>query len=64
LPIRPANLWAISNSPPSKWSTQRRLEYIGWARAVVAELRGTSPLLEQKFEEAAVEAEHSTGRVA
>jgi hypothetical protein len=55
-----SNLRAIISSPPSKWSTQRRLEYISWARAVVAGLRGTSPSLEQKFDEAAAEAESST----
>jgi (p)ppGpp synthase/HD superfamily hydrolase len=51
-----SNLRAIINSPPSKWSTQRRLEYIRWARAVVAGLRGTSSSLEQKFDEVAAEA--------
>jgi hypothetical protein len=29
------------------------LEYIGWAKQVVAGLRGTSPWLEQQFDEAA-----------
>jgi len=45
-------------SAPS-WSVKRRLEYIGWAREVVAGLRGASPWLEQQFDHAAAEAEGS-----
>jgi (p)ppGpp synthase/HD superfamily hydrolase len=56
-----SNLRGIISSPPSKWSTKRRLEYIGWARDVVAGLRGIWPSLEQKFDEAAAEAENSIG---
>jgi (p)ppGpp synthase/HD superfamily hydrolase len=48
-----SNVRAVANSPAPDWSVQRRLEYIGWAKQVVAGLRGTSPWLEQQFDEAA-----------
>jgi (p)ppGpp synthase/HD superfamily hydrolase len=47
-----SNLRAIASSPAADWSVERRLEYIEWAKAVVAGLRGTSPWLEQQFDEA------------
>jgi (p)ppGpp synthase/HD superfamily hydrolase len=54
-----SNVRAIANSPPPDWSLERRLEYVRWAREVVAQLRGTSPWLEQQFNEAADHAEQS-----
>jgi (p)ppGpp synthase/HD superfamily hydrolase len=54
-----SNLRAVANSPGSDWSVERRLEYIEWAKSVVAGLRGTSPWLEQQFDEALVVAERS-----
>jgi (p)ppGpp synthase/HD superfamily hydrolase len=54
-----SNLRAIASSPAADWSVERRLEYIEWAKAVVAGLRGTSPLLERQFNEAAAAAERS-----
>jgi (p)ppGpp synthase/HD superfamily hydrolase len=54
-----SNLRAIALSPPPTWSVKRRLEYIDWAREVVKGLRGTSPLLEEKFDRAAEDAERS-----
>ena len=54
-----SNLRAIAFSPPPTWSVKRRLEYIHWAREVAQGLRGTSPLLEEKFDRAAEEAERS-----
>jgi hypothetical protein len=33
-------------------AAKRRLEYIEWANSVVAGLRGTSPWLEQEFDDA------------
>jgi hypothetical protein len=42
-----------ADSPAADWSVERRLEYVGWAKAVVAGLRGTSPWLEGQFDEAA-----------
>jgi hypothetical protein len=45
-----------SPSPAADWSVQRRLEYVEWAKAVVARLRATSTWLEQQFDEAADQA--------
>jgi (p)ppGpp synthase/HD superfamily hydrolase len=54
-----SNLRAIVSSPAADWSVERRLEYIEWAKAVVAGLRGTSSWLERQFDEAALAAECS-----
>jgi (p)ppGpp synthase/HD superfamily hydrolase len=54
-----SNLRTIASSPAANWSVERRLEYIEWAKSVVAGLRGTSPWLEQQFDEAVVAAEGS-----
>ena len=48
-----SNLRTIATSPAADWSVERRLEYVDWAKAVVAGLRGTSPWLEGQFDEAA-----------
>ncbi len=56
-----SNLRAISLSPPPDWSVRRRLDYIEWAKQVVAGLRGTCPWLEQQFDRAAADAERSVG---
>jgi len=55
-----SNLKAIAASPPPDWSVKRRLEYIRWARDVVAGLTGVSDCLEEEFERAARDAEQST----
>jgi len=47
-----SNVRAIANSPPPDWSIERRLDYIRWAREVVAQIRGTSLWLEQQFDAA------------
>jgi (p)ppGpp synthase/HD superfamily hydrolase len=57
-----SNLQTIASSPAADWSVERRREYIEWANAVVSGLRGTSPWLEQKFDEAAIAAEQSLNR--
>ena len=54
-----SNMRAIAFSPAPDWSVKRRLEYIRWARDVVDGLRGTSPWLEEQFDNAAAEAESS-----
>ena len=36
-----SNLRAIATSPAPDWSVRRKLEYISWARKVVAGMRGT-----------------------
>jgi (p)ppGpp synthase/HD superfamily hydrolase len=48
-----SNLRAVANSPAADWSVERRLEYVEWAKSVVAGVRGTSPWLEQQFDDAA-----------
>jgi (p)ppGpp synthase/HD superfamily hydrolase len=53
-----SNLRAVANSPPD-WSAERRLEYVEWAKSVVAGIRGTSPWLEEQFDEAAERAMQS-----
>jgi (p)ppGpp synthase/HD superfamily hydrolase len=56
-----SNVRAVAGSPAPDWSVERRLEYIEWAREVVAGLRGTSPWLERQFDEAADQAVRSVG---
>jgi (p)ppGpp synthase/HD superfamily hydrolase len=52
-----SNVRAVTNSPAVGWPIQRRLEYVDWAKQVVAGLRGTSPWLEEQFDDAAKRAE-------
>jgi len=59
-----SNLRAITYSPAPAWSVKRRLEYISWAKRVVAGLRGASPWLEKQFDHAALEAERSINVIA
>lgn len=54
-----SNLRTVAASPAADWSVKRRLEYIEWVKNVVAGLRGTSPWLEQQFDEAAERAMQS-----
>src|SRR3954468_22208614 len=54
-----SNLRAITASPSPEWSVKRRLEYVRWARDVVAGLRGTNEWLEAEFDEAAEAADES-----
>jgi hypothetical protein len=54
-----SNVRAIVDSPAPDWTAKRRMDYVRWARDVVAGLRGTSDWLEQKFDEAAERAEAS-----
>jgi (p)ppGpp synthase/HD superfamily hydrolase len=59
-----SNVRAVANSPAPDWSIERRLEYVEWAKSVVAGLRGTSPWLEQQFDEAVDQAVRSVGSPA
>jgi guanosine-3',5'-bis(diphosphate) 3'-pyrophosphohydrolase len=54
-----SSLRAIATSPPAEWSVQPRLDYVEWARRVVAGLRGVNPSLEVQFDEAAKRADQS-----
>jgi hypothetical protein len=59
-----SNPRAIASSPSPGWSVKRRLEYIEWAKSVVAGLRGASPWLEEQFDRAAEDAERSVAVAA
>jgi (p)ppGpp synthase/HD superfamily hydrolase len=48
-----SNLRALAHSPPADWSGERRIEYLTWAREVVAGCRGANPWLEVEFDAAA-----------
>ena len=56
-----SNLRALVTSPPANWPTARKAEYIAWARAVVAGVRGTNPWLESQFDAAAQAADRVIG---
>jgi (p)ppGpp synthase/HD superfamily hydrolase len=44
------NIRDITLTPPVDWSEQRQLEYLDWAEAVVAGLRGANQALEDEFD--------------
>ncbi|EPX86226.1 metal dependent phosphohydrolase [Rubellimicrobium thermophilum DSM 16684] len=52
-----SNLSALADSPPEDWGPGRLRGYLDWARAVVAGLRGTDPVLEAAFDREAARAE-------
>lgn len=54
-----SNLRSVATSPAPEWSDERRLDYIAWAKQVVAGLRGASKWLEDQFDEATRNAERS-----
>src|SRR5262244_4036425 len=45
-----SNLHSMIASPPRDWSSQRKSDYIEWARRVVAGCRGVNAHLEREFE--------------
>lgn len=50
------NLRDLAHSPPMDWPASRIDAYVEWARAVVANIRGTHVVLERLFDEACSEA--------
>ena len=54
-----SNLRAMAASPPANWTVARRLEYVGWARAVVDGVRGSHAGLAAAFDAAAAVAERA-----
>ena len=46
-----ANITDIINTPPVKWTKERKLEYFAWAKAVVTNLRGAHQGLEKDFDD-------------
>jgi guanosine-3',5'-bis(diphosphate) 3'-pyrophosphohydrolase len=45
------NVRDLVEAPPADWSVERKRRYVEWARAVIAELRGSNPALEARFDE-------------
>lgn len=45
-----SNVRDIIASPPADWTIERKRDYFDWAKAVVDQLRGTSPRLERRFD--------------
>lgn len=45
-----SNVAALADSPPHLWEESRKREYLAWARAVAAGLRGADPVLEAAFD--------------
>jgi GTP diphosphokinase / guanosine-3',5'-bis(diphosphate) 3'-diphosphatase len=54
-----SNLRSLAKSPPADWDLARKREYLDWAKEVVRGLRGASPWLEARFDEAAEQLERS-----
>lgn len=52
-----SNLAALAESQPRRWDRKQCLEYLDWAREVVAGLRGVDPLLEVAFDHEASRAD-------
>lgn len=47
-----SNVTDITNSPPSGWDLNRRLEYLDWAEAVISNCPKVNPSLENRFAQA------------
>jgi (p)ppGpp synthase/HD superfamily hydrolase len=50
-----ANVRSIATSPPANWSFERRVEYVRWARQVVARFTGLDGRLAAEFQQASAE---------
>ncbi|MBN1371907.1 MAG: bifunctional (p)ppGpp synthetase/guanosine-3',5'-bis(diphosphate) 3'-pyrophosphohydrolase [Anaerolineaceae bacterium] len=50
------NIRDVIFHPPADWSDERRVEYIAWASAVVAGLRGANSNLEEEFDRVVAQA--------
>jgi guanosine-3',5'-bis(diphosphate) 3'-pyrophosphohydrolase len=44
------NIRDSADSPPAAWSAERKRDYVAWAQAVVAGVRGTNAALEAHFD--------------
>ena len=56
------NVIDITHSPPAKWSTERKLEYLAWSERVVAGCRCVNSSLERRFDEAVAEGRQRIGK--
>jgi guanosine-3',5'-bis(diphosphate) 3'-pyrophosphohydrolase len=45
------NLRSLIASPPQGWSEERQRNYFDWSKAVIDQLRGINPALEQRFDQ-------------
>jgi (p)ppGpp synthase/HD superfamily hydrolase len=54
-----SNLRSMIASPPADWPTERRVDYVIWAKQVVEGLRGASRLLEREFDRTAADAQRT-----
>jgi (p)ppGpp synthase/HD superfamily hydrolase len=59
-----SNLLSMATSPPARWSLERKLDYLAWARAVAHGLRGVNPWLEARFDAAAETTERAVRATA
>ena len=46
-----ANVRAVTEGPPAKWSLARRKEYLDWTEQVIAGVRGCNPGLEKFYDD-------------
>ena len=46
-----ANLRDLASNPPAHWPLERRQRYFDWAKAVIDQVRGIHPVLENAFDE-------------
>lgn len=46
-----ANLQDLIEAPPAHWPLQRKIAYVEWSAAVIAQLRGTNARLEAYFDQ-------------
>ena len=51
-----ANVVDVLHDPPAGWTLERRTRYLDWTERVVERVRGTSPALERRYDEALAEA--------
>jgi (p)ppGpp synthase/HD superfamily hydrolase len=45
-----SNLRSLRSSPPADWDSQRKREYVVWAKKVVAALSAPNPVLKSEFQ--------------
>ena len=56
-----ANIRSMVETPPPKWSLERKREYLNWSERVVAGCRGTNEALERLFDDRVKAAKASIG---
>jgi (p)ppGpp synthase/HD superfamily hydrolase len=56
-----ANIRSMVETPPPKWSLERKREYLNWSKRVVAGCRGTNEALERLFDDRVKAAKASIG---